>query len=115
MSSETVAHQVAQKTREMGKTEEPTKNQNHEKLSVFRGSAVMFGHICDTSYPVGTRTTGVSSANSALSEIPGAQAGAIEAASPGRSATGVEGTSATGNPVRRCGRIQSGWKGRSVR
>ena len=51
MSSETVAHQVAQKTREMGKTEEPTKNQNHEKLSVFRGSAVMFGHLRDLQLP----------------------------------------------------------------
>ena len=51
MSSETVAHQVAQKTREMGKTEEPTKKLNHEKLSVFRGSAVMFGNLRDLQLP----------------------------------------------------------------
>lgn len=50
-SSETVAHQVVQKTLEMGKTEEPTKKLNHEKPGVFRGSAVMFGHLRDLQLP----------------------------------------------------------------
>ena len=73
--SDLVAIQVASETREMVKTDKPVKAQTPVKTNVLRGSADAFA---TNSYPVGTRTTGVSSANSALSEIPGAQAGAIE-------------------------------------
>ncbi len=46
-ASEPVAHQVAHKTREVGKTEGQTEKKNPAKLNVLRGSADSFASLRD--------------------------------------------------------------------